>query len=149
MICYIRYPHQFKAKIFFRFERLLMNKASTTLLVFGIYAVAVGLSLLLIPNIITGLFTLPVADEVWIRVVGILAICVGFYHIQASRDNNQDYFAMTVWGRVLFAIGMTGLALLTPNHLPLILFGLVDLLGAIWTWYAQRQEGKIGVAVPA
>jgi hypothetical protein len=96
-----------------------------------------------------GLFTLPAANEVWIRVVGILAICVGLYHIQASRENNQAYFTMTIWGSVVFAIGIICLALVTPDHLPLILFDLVDLLGAGWTWYARRQEVKIGVTAPA
>jgi hypothetical protein len=52
------------------------------------------------------------------------------YYIQAYRDRNTDFFLMTIRGRVLFAVSIIVLALMTPNHLPLIGFALVDLLGA-------------------
>jgi hypothetical protein len=119
-----------------------MMKTSTTILVFGIYVLAVGLILTFVPNILLGLFMLPSANEVWVRVLGILAIALSTYYIQAYRDMNTDFYIMTIRGRVLFAVAIIVLALMTPNHLPLIGFALVDLLGAAWTWYANQQEVK-------
>jgi hypothetical protein len=123
-----------------------MNKASTSILVFGIYVVVVGLSLIFVPNIILSLFTLPAAEEVWIRVLGVVAVALGYYYIQASRDNNENFFKMSIWGRVGFAIGIAILAFVTPGHLPIIVFGIVDLLGAIWTWYARGQEAQMAAS---
>ena len=123
-----------------------MKNATTSLLVFGIYVVAVGLSFLLVPNVVLGIFGLPAANEVWIRVVGLLALVVGLYHIQASRENNHAYIKMTIWGRVVFAIGVIILAFTTPNHLQLILFAIVDLAGAGWTWYASREQVQLASA---
>ena len=123
-----------------------MKNVAISLLVFGIYVVAVGLSFLLVPNVVLGVFALPAANEVWIRVVGLLALAIGYYHIQASRDNNHAYFKMTIRGRVGFAIGLIILALVTPNHMQLILFAAVDLAGAAWTWYASQQQVQLAKA---
>lgn len=123
-----------------------MKNVSTTLLVFGIYVVAAGLSFLFVPNVVLGILGLPAANEVWVRFVGLLALAVGYYHIQASRDNNLAYFRMTIWGRVGFAIGLVILALLTPNHMQLILFAVIDLAGAGWTWYASQQQAQLAKA---
>jgi hypothetical protein len=119
-----------------------MMKTSTTILVFGIYVLVIGLILIFVPNILLGLFMLPAANEVWVRVLGILAVALSTYYLQAYRDMNTDFFLMTIRGRVIFAISIIVLALMTPNHLPLIGFALVDLLGAAWTWYASQQEMK-------
>jgi hypothetical protein len=123
-----------------------MNTAKTSILVFGIYVVAVGLSFLFVPNLVPGLFGLPPVTEVWIRVLGLLAFALGLYYIQASRDDNRAFYAMTIWGRVVFAVGLIGIALMTPNHMQLILFALVDLAGAGWTWYASRQQVQLAQA---
>src|SRR5688572_33188185 len=104
-----------------------MKNATTSILVFGIYVVIVGLSFLLVPNVVLGVFGLPAANEVWIRVLGLLAFALGLYYVQASRDDNRAFYAMTIWGRVVFAIGVLILAFTNPGHMQLILFAAVDL----------------------
>ena len=123
-----------------------MKNATTSILVFGIYVVLAGLVFLLVPNIVLGVFGLPAANEVWIRVLGIVAVALGLYYIQASRENNRAFYAMTIWGRVVFAVGVIVLAFTTPNHLQLILFAVIDLAGAGWTWYASREKLQLAQA---
>jgi hypothetical protein len=78
--------------------------------------------------------------------LGVLAVALGLYYVQAYRDKNTDFFAMTVWGRVIFALGIIGLAVTTPNHLALALFAIVDLAGAAWTWFSIGQDAKLAPA---
>jgi hypothetical protein len=123
-----------------------MNNVKTSIFVFGTYVVAVGLSFLFVPNMVLSVFALPATNEVWIRVLGLLALALGLYYVQASRDDNRAFYAMTLWGRVVFAVGLIAIALLTPNHMQLILFALIDLAGAGWTWYASRQQVQVATA---
>jgi hypothetical protein len=124
-----------------------MNKASTSILVFGIYAFVAGLGFIFAPDMALGLLGLPTATDIWIRVVGILASMLGVYYVQAFRDNNTAFFAMTVWGRLIFSIALVSLALTVPNYLPLFVFAIVDALGACWTWYASRRELKQAIPI--
>lgn len=120
-----------------------MSNATKSVLVFGIYIVAVGLTLIFIPNVLLGLFGFAAATEVWIRVFGVLAGILGLYFIQAARERNLGFYRMTVWGRVIFTLSLIVLGLLTPSYRALILFGMVDLLGALWTGLALRQEANV------
>ena len=123
-----------------------MRNTARSILVFGIYVLAVGIILAFVPNILLGLFFLPAANEVWVRALGVLAIALSTYYLQAYRDNNTNFYVMTIRGRVLFAIGIIVLAIVTPNHLPMALFALVDLAGAAWTWFSVGQDAKLAPA---
>jgi uncharacterized membrane protein HdeD (DUF308 family) len=123
-----------------------MKNVSTSVLIFGIYHVVAGLSFLFVPNVVLGVLTIPAANEAWVHVVGLIVLVVGLYDIQAYRDNNHAYFKMTIWGRVVFAVGITIIALVTPNHMPLVLFSVINLAGAAWTWYASQQQVQLAKA---
>jgi hypothetical protein len=120
-----------------------MNNATRSILVFGIYIICAGLSLVFIPNVLTGIVGLPPTTELWSRAFGALAAVLGLYYLQAVRKRNIGFYRMTVTGRVVFASSLAAMGLLTPGYQALILFGTVDLLGAIWTGLALRQEAKV------
>jgi hypothetical protein len=57
-----------------------MNKAQLSLFYFGLYMVfVVGLGFMLIAMFILNLFGLSAGDDVWIRVVSLLASIIGGY----------------------------------------------------------------------
>lgn len=116
-----------------------MSSSAKSVLVFGIYLMLTGLVLLVLPNLLLGLFALPPTNEVWIRVVGMLLLFLGVYYYRAARKEFADFIQWTVYLRatvVFFLSGFVALGLASP---PLILFGLVDLLGAIWTALSLRS----------
>jgi len=116
-----------------------MSKAGQSLLVFGVYLTFLGAILVAVPNLLLGVFRLPATGEVWIRVVGVLVLCLAFYYIQAARHGLRDFFRWTVYARCFVCISFVALAALKLAQPPLALFGVVDLLGAIWTALALRQ----------
>ncbi len=117
-----------------------MTKTARTVFVFGIYLFAVALQLLLVPNLLLGMFGLPETSEVWIRVVGLLASLLGYYYVQSARSGLTAFFPFTVHARVLAFVGFALFVLMGWAKASLILFGLVDLLGAGWTSAAMRNE---------
>jgi HEAT repeats len=117
-----------------------MSNSARSVFVFGLYLVVLGIILLVVPNFLLGMFFLPSTTEVWIRVVGMLLLFLGFYYTQAARKEMTDFFQWTVYVRptvILFFAAFVLLGFASPF---LILFGVVDFLGAIWTGMALRSS---------
>jgi hypothetical protein len=72
-------------------------------------------------------------------VVGTLTVALSFFFTQAARKELTDYFRWTVYVRLSVFACFTAYALLGFAGPALILFGVFDLLGAIWTAWALRR----------
>ena len=101
----------------------------------------VGVTLMFAPNFLLTTMWMPATTEVWIRVVGSLAFCIGYYYYQMGRHNQQQFFKYTVHARVLVCVVFAIFVLLEYVSPVLVVFGIVDLLGAAWTWSALRKPG--------
>ncbi len=117
-----------------------MSHAAKSLFVFGIYVLGLGLTLLLVPNLILRVFGVRPTYEVWIRINGMFLICFGFYYVQAARHELTSFIRWTVPGRIAVIFYLAAFVLLVAAPKPLLLFGLVDLLAAVWTWLALKKE---------
>ncbi len=117
-----------------------MSKGARSVFVFGLYLEALGIVLLVAPNVLLGMFFLPSTTEVWVHVVGMLVLFLGFYYTQAARKEMTDFFRWTMYPRstvILFFVAFVLLDFAKPS---LILFGIGDLLGVIWTGLALRSS---------
>jgi hypothetical protein len=117
-----------------------MSQAAKSLFVFGIYLCGLGLILLLAPNLILQFFGVPPTTEVWIRINGMLVICLSFYYVQAARHDLKNFIRWTVWTRLAVIIYFAAFVLLVAAPKALLLFGLIDVLAAIWTWLALKKD---------
>jgi len=119
-----------------------MSKSATSVLVFGIYLVVIGVGLLFIPNTVLGLFGFSTTTEPWISVVAMLLLILSYYYIQKARNEDKAFFRLTVHGRASVIVFFGAFVLLSIAPAMLILFGVVDLLAAIWTALALRSESE-------
>ena len=118
-----------------------MRSSARSVLIFGWYLVALGCALLTVPNVLLGLFGLPTTSDVWIRVVGVLVLCLAFYYIQAARHGLTPMLRGSVYVRASVFVFFGAFVLMGFASAPLVLFGAVDLAGALWTYWALRSEG--------
>ena len=119
-----------------------MSKSATSVLVFGIYLIVIGLGFLLMPNTVLDLFGFPTTTEPWIRVVAMLLLLLAYYYIQTARDGNKTFFRFTVHTRAFVIVFFVVFVILDIAPPTLILFGIVDLLAALWTGLALRSESE-------
>ena len=126
-----------------------MSNAARSLFVFGVYAVLAGLSLVLVPGIVLSVLGFPPAGDGWVRVVGVLAVCVGAFHVVSARNELQPYFRASVAVRLGFALGLAGLVVTAQMPRALFLFAAVDALGAVWTAFALRNPREARAAAAA
>ncbi len=116
-----------------------MSSSARSVFVFGLYVTVLGIILLMAPNFLLGMFFMPSTSEVWIRVVGMLVLFLGFFYTQSARKEMTDFFRWTVYLRSTVIVFFAAFVLLGFASPPLVLFGAVDLLGAIWTGLALRS----------
>jgi hypothetical protein len=117
-----------------------MSAVARSLVVFGWYLVGLAALLVVVPNLVLGLFGLPPTDEVWIRVVGVLVLIIGYYNVRLGRTGLVPYARLTVHARVAVLVFFVGFVLAGLAKPILLLIGAVDLAGALWTAAALREE---------
>lgn len=117
-----------------------MTKSAQTLFFFALYLFGLSVVLLVAPNLLLTTFRLPPTEEVWIRVVGMLVGFLGLYYVSAARANLLPILEMSVRARALVPVFFGVFVAMGWASPMLLLFGAVDLLGAIWTFLALRSE---------
>jgi hypothetical protein len=82
-------------------------------------------------------------DE-WTKLFACSAIVLGSYYISAGVEKDVAFAKRTIWGRPL----VFGLMVLSKTRKGLLMLGVVDVLGAVWTlhallkWERGSKEGK-------
>lgn len=117
-----------------------MSKAAFSIKAFGVYLLLLGVSLVLVPNLLLGVFAMPRTDEVWIRVVGVLVFNIGLYYWFAAQGEATSVFRASIATRVLVLVAFAAFAALGFAPPMLVLFGLADFAGALWTWQALKRD---------
>ena len=119
-----------------------MSAAAKTIFYFAIYLAGLGLILLIVPNTLLSLFKIPATSEVWIRVVGMLVLILAFYYWNVVKSNLITFIRWSVPARAVVILFFTAFVLLKMAVPNLIMFGVVDLLAALWTRQALSKEKK-------
>lgn len=122
--------------------RKTMSKSAFSAKVFAIYLFLLGPMLVVAPNFLLSLFGIPASPEVWIRVIGVLASVLGVYTWVAAKHDNRPFLEASVYTRFLVFVAFTAFALIGMASPMLILFGLVDLAGAAWTYFALKADTR-------
>lgn len=118
-----------------------MSRTARTLFVWSFYLLGLGVILVVVPNLLLALFGIAPTEEVWIRVIGVLVLILAYFAYSAARQEVQEYFRWSVPARVAVPLFFAIFVLLNLAPAQLILFGLVDLAAAAWTWQTLRSEG--------
>lgn len=116
-----------------------MSHARQSMVVWSIYVYILGAVLLLIPNVLLGLFGVTETDEVWIRVVGMTVMIFGFLYTGALRGDSEEVYAASVYARSFAVVVLVVLAF-TTGPWQLVLFAVIDAAGAGWTWMGLRDR---------
>jgi hypothetical protein len=120
-----------------------LSPAARTIYYWSFFAFAIGLTFLLVPNLVLSLLGLPATDEPWIRFLGALTITVGIYYRACARAEAIAFFRATLPGRFFVAAGIAVVAAVW-GYWPVMLVAVADVGGALWTWSALRRPAPTG-----
>lgn len=119
-----------------------MSRSAFSAKVFALYLFILGPVLIIVPNFLLQLFRLPATSEVWIRVIGVLVVNIGVFSWVAARHEDRHFMAASVGSRCIVFVGLTAFAMLGLAGPMLAVFGVVDLLGGLWTWFALKADAR-------
>lgn len=115
-----------------------MSRAARTVYLFSFYLFLLGLVLLVVPNLLLGAFGIEETHEVWIRVVGMLVLLLGYYYNGAARHELTPFLRWTVHARLSVLAFFIAFVVLGYAPTVLIVFGAIDAAAALWTAVALR-----------
>lgn len=117
-----------------------MSRAARSLQVFALYLAAAGLWLIVDPAGMLRLFGMPVSEDIYVRLVGMMMGVLAFYYTAAARAELTRFIAWTVPLRASVVPLFLGFVLVGLAPPVLMLFAAVDLAGALWTRAALRRD---------
>ncbi len=124
------------------------HAAARSLQVFGLYLCATGSALLLAPALVLAPLGLAVPQDVWIRLLGIVALALGGCDLLAGRDALMTLLRWSVWRRSMAGVTIAGLVAAGLAPAALLLFAAVDMAAALWTGLALRSPAANPPAKP-
>jgi hypothetical protein len=123
-------------------EKKIMNLPAKTIHYFAYYMVFEVIMLLWSPAALLQMVGIEPASAVWLRVIAGIVAGLTIYYFKISRAQIAAMYPVTVYERS--TVFLVTALLYALNHLPFIvlLVGIVDLLGALWTRWAISRAKK-------
>jgi hypothetical protein len=123
-----------------------MTSAARSIYVFGIYLIVIGGILMGSPNTFLAALRIEPTTEPWIRIAGMLVMVIGILDVACARREQTGFFQATVYTRTFALLVFLAFALFGIAPRVLIVFGLIDAAGALWTHSALRKSSRPVVA---
>lgn len=117
-----------------------MKSAAKSVYYFGFYLMFLGITLTAVPNFLLSTFQMTETNEVWIRIVGILVFNIGILYVVMAQTNHKLFLTMSVYLRASILVWFVLFVLIEWAPATLILFGVVDFAGALWTYLELKKQ---------
>jgi len=117
-----------------------MTAAGRSVYLFGIYLMVVGAIILATPDMFLSLIRQPATQEPWLRILAVVTLALGQYYMVCGKLNAEAFIRASVRVRAFVFIAFGVMVALRWAPPVLLGFGLVDALGAAWTFMAARKS---------
>jgi hypothetical protein len=116
-----------------------LSKPARTLVIYGWYVILfLALPFLFVPGLILPLVGMAAPTDVWVRVLGMTVLFLGFYYIQMGRHELTQFMRWSVYVRLLVPVFVVTFVLLGLAPPVLLGFTVPDILFAVWTALTLR-----------
>ena len=113
-----------------------MDAPTLSIFIWGIYVLLIGLLLLFMPGKTLILFGHEKPKDHWIRVAGIITISLGYLYLNSAQNEVHSFYRASIYARIAGLISFSGLVIFKIAQPKILLFGLIDAMGAVWTMFA-------------
>jgi hypothetical protein len=117
-----------------------MSQSAVSAKVFAVYLFVAGALLTTAPNLLLSTLHIPQTSEVWIRVLGVVAFMIGVYAWIAASHAFKPFLVASVYTRCVFFLACVAFTVMGLANPMIMLFGVTDLAGGIWTHLALRAD---------
>lgn len=117
-----------------------MKNADLSMKIFGIYLAVLGLILAFTPNLVLPIFGFEEVTDIWIRLLGLIFCIISSIYYIAIRDKWLSFYKLSILGRTIVSAFILFWVIFEMAPWPLLIFGIVDLLAALWTAYSLINQ---------
>jgi hypothetical protein len=117
-----------------------MSRAAMSIFIFGIYIIFLGITFLFVPEIMFLMLAYPTPPDIVSRILGMVFLFLAYLYIRAALEGMTKFFMWTIHTRALVIIFFSVFAALQLVNPLIIMFGVVDLAAALWTFWALRKD---------
>lgn len=118
------------------------TRAARSIYWFSYYVFLAALFMLFFPLTLLSSMSQPPDQAGWVRVLGLVTLIVGFYYWHCGRTGAIEFFRATLVGRTAALLLFALLALLGLIPKPMAFAGVLDFVGAVWTWLSLRKDAQ-------
>ena len=118
------------------------DRTAWSLLIFGGYAMLMGLVLLFLPERVLPYFMFTETSGTWVHVLGFVLCCSAYYYLWAGRSGSKAFARLTVHTRLASPLVMLALLVADKVGHMVLLFGIVYALAGAWTLVALWLHGS-------
>lgn len=108
-----------------------------------------GLSALLVPDLIGEVMGFESVGGAWPRVVGMVVCFLAYYYLTLAKLDVRPFFKATVAARASVPLFFLAFVAMGLERWTLICIGVPDFAGALWTWSALRKDARAEADTPA
>jgi hypothetical protein len=119
-----------------------MSKAARSLYVFSFYLFFVAFLQLFFPSYLIKFMgpAFPESASVFVQFSGMLFLFIAFYYIEAALHELTDLLRWTIYTRASTILFFSYFVIVKGVSPLSLMFGVIDLAGAIWTYSALRAS---------
>jgi hypothetical protein len=118
-----------------------MKNVFISLKIFGFYSLMMGLTLFFVPQILP-FFGINAEINIWTRMLGFVLSCSSYYYIKAATIEDLSFAKWTIHTRFIAPFIVAYLVVFGFADPIFILFGVVDGLGGLITYYFLNKSLK-------
>ena len=119
------------------------SRAGASIFWFGFWVLACGVFMMFFPALMLRAAGVTASNDVILRIQGMVLIFLAIYYFVAGRRPEfRPLYRVTVYTRALALPLVAAMVLLLRANPLIILFTVVDALGALWTALALRADRR-------
>jgi hypothetical protein len=122
-----------------------MSRAAKSVYVYSFYALALGGSLIVVPNFVLVTFGFPPTKEGIVRVAGMLFFLMGFIHRRTALRDITHLLQLGAYLRWAASAMMASFYFLGFIERGILLLSGIDFVTATWTWLSLRADSRAAV----
>jgi hypothetical protein len=120
-----------------------MSRAGRSFFWFGFWVLTCGLGLLAVPGFLLGFAGISMSNDIIVRIFGMVLVFMAIYYFVAGRHAEfTPLFQVSVYTRGSALPILAVLVLILKVNPLIILFTVVDAVGALWTALALRADSR-------
>lgn len=114
--------------------------ARRSMRIWAIYLVVLGSYLTIAPNVVLSAAGFPPAQDIWIRVVGLLMLELAYFSWRAGRHDDRAFMRWSIFARTLMLPACMAMVGYGVAEVKFLVFGMVELAGGAMTWFGLVQD---------